>query len=289
MMRSKLFMPASRPELFAKALASDADALSFDLEDAVHESRKEEARRLLAGFLCSAEAADSRKTMIVRVNPVASVHFAADLDAVLQARVDLINLPKPQSPEEVRGAVAAIEGIERARGLQPRARLLINIESPLALRIAFQLSRAHTRVAGLQLGLGDLFEPLAIVRGNVAAVHAAMFATRMAAGEAGIFAYDAAFADIADMDGFRAEARRARDLGFLGKSCIHPSQVAVANEVFCPTAAEIAHAQKVVAAVAAAEVKGLGAYVVDGKMVDGPFLTRAAAVVAEARRLGLIA
>ncbi len=288
-MRSKLFVPASRPELFSKALASDADALSFDLEDAVHESRKEEARRLLADFLCSPAAAASGKTIIVRVNPAASSHFAADLDAVLRARVDLVNLPKPQSPEEVRDAIAAIESIERARGLPARAGLLINIESPLALRIAFQLAGAHARVAGLQLGLGDLFEPLAIVRGDVAAVHAAMFATRMAAGEAGVFAYDAAFADIADMDGFRAEARRARDLGFLGKSCIHPSQIAVANDVFCPTAAEIAHAQKVVEAVVAAEVKGLGAYVVDGRMVDGPFLTRAAAVVAEARRLGLVA
>ena len=288
-MRSKLFVPASRPELFSKALASAADALSFDLEDAVHESRKEEARRSLGLFLRSAEAAASRKTIIVRVNPAASIHFAADLDAVLQARVDLINLPKPQSAAEVRKVVAAIEGIERARGLPAVTRLLINIESPLALRVAFQLAGAHARVAGLQLGLGDLFEPLAIARGDLAAVHAALFATRMAAGEAGIFAYDAAFADIGDMDGFRSEARRARDLGFVGKSCIHPSQIAVANEVFCPTAAEIAHAQKVLAAVAAAEVKGLGAYVVDGKMVDGPFLTRAATVLAAARRLGLIA
>ena len=288
-MRSKLFVPASRPELFSKALASAADALSFDLEDAVHESRKEEARRSLALFLRSAEAAASRKTIIVRVNPAASIHFAADLDAVLQARVDLINLPKPQSAAQVRKVVAAIEGIERARGLPAVTRLLINIESPLALRVAFQLAGAHARVAGLQLGLGDLFEPLAIARGDLAAVHAALFATRMAAGEAGIFAYDAAFADIGDMDGFRSEARRARDLGFLGKSCIHPSQIAVANEVFCPTAAEIARAQKVLAAVAAAEVKGLGAYVVDGKMVDGPFLTRAATVLAAARRLGLIA
>lgn len=288
-MRSKLFVPASRPELFSKALASQADALSFDLEDAVHASRKAEARLALADLLTSPAAAASDKTIIVRVNPVASPHFAADLDAVLQARVDLINLPKPESPAEIRSAIAAIEAIEAGRGQKARARILVNIESPLALRIAFQLGSAHPRVAGLQLGLGDLFEPLAIMRGDVAAVHAAMFATRMAAGEAGIFAYDAAFAEIGDMEGFRAEARRARDLGFLGKSCIHPSQIAMANEVFCPTAAEIAHAQKVVLAVAAAEVKGLGAYVVDGKMVDGPFLTRAAAVVAEARRLGLIA
>ena len=288
-MRSKLFVPASRPELFSKALASDADALSFDLEDAVHASRKAEARLALAEFLRTAAAAASRKTIIVRVNRIASAHFAADLDAVLQARVDLINLPKPESPEDIRRAITAMESIEAARGLVAAARVLVNIESPLALRIAFQLAGAHRRVAGLQLGLGDLFEPLAMARTDVAAVHSAMFATRMAAGEAGVFAYDAAFADIADRDGFRAEARRARDLGFIGKSCIHPSQIAIANEVFCPTAAEIAHALKVVVAVDEAEVKGVGAYVVDGKMVDGPFITRAQAIVAEARSLGLIA
>ncbi len=288
-MRSKLFVPGSRPELFAKALASDADALSFDLEDAVHASRKAEARLVLADFLRSPAAASSDKTIIVRVNPVASPHFAADLDAVVQARVDLINLPKPGSPQEIRSAIVAIEAIEATRGLQARARILVNIESPLALRIAQPLASAHPRVAGLQLGLGDLFEPLAILRTDVAAVHSAMFATRMAAGEAGVFAYDAAYADIADRDGFRAEARRARDLGFLGKSCIHPSQIAIANEVFCPTEAEIAHALKVVVAVEAAQVRGVGAHVVDGKMIDGPFIARAQAIVAEARRLGLTA
>jgi citrate lyase subunit beta/citryl-CoA lyase len=287
-MRSKLFVPASRPELFAKALASAADALSFDLEDAVAESRKDEARRYLAEFLRSDAARASDKTFIVRVNPCGSPHFEADLEAVLLPRLDLLNLPKPASAQQVRDVAAAMERAERANGVAAPVRLLLNVETPAALRIAHELASAHVRVAGLQLGFGDLFEPLAIARRNEAAVHSAMFAMRIAAGEAGIFAYDSAFADVKDGEGFLAEAMRARDLGFIGKSCIHPSQVALANQAFRPTDAEIAHALKVVDAVAAAAAQGMGAYMVDGKMIDEPFARRAQAIIRQARSLGLL-
>ncbi|CAN7223279.1 CoA ester lyase [Caballeronia sp. dw_19] len=291
-MKSKLFVPGSRPELFAKALASQADALSFDLEDAVSEARKPEARAHLRDFLlgsppgsnASSSPADrfGGKTLIVRVNAIDSPHFEADLAAVVQAGVDLINLPKPRNADDVRAAANALDAAERANGVTEPIGLLLNIESPGALRRAFELASAHPRVKGLQLGLGDLFEPLGIARRETAAIQQAMFALSMAAGEAGVFAYDSAFADIRDQAGFQAEARLARSLGFIGKSCIHPSQVALANEVFQPTPDEIAHAQRVVEAAAEADAAGRGAYVVDGKMIDGPFLARARAIVAQA-------
>ena len=288
-MKSKLFVPGSRPELFAKALASQADALSFDLEDSVSEARKPEARAhlrdLLLGFPSGSNASSSDrfggKTMIVRVNAIDSPHFEADLAAVVQAGVNLINLPKPRHADDVRAAASALDAAERANGVTEPSGLLLNIESPGALRRAFELASAHPRVKGLQLGLGDLFEPLGIARRETAAIQQAMFALSMAAGEAGVFAYDAAFADIRDQAGFQAEARLARSLGFIGKSCIHPSQVALANEVFQPTPDEIAHAQRVVEAAAEADAAGRGAYVVDGKMIDGPFVARARAIVAQ--------
>lgn len=290
-MKSKLFVPGSRPELFAKALASQADALSFDLEDAVSEARKPEARAHLRDFLLGSPPGSNTsspadrfggKTLIVRVNAIDSPHFEADLAAVVQAGVDLINLPKPRNADDVRAAANALNAAERANGVTEPIGLLLNIESPGALRRAFELASAHPRVKGLQLGLGDLFEPLGIARRETAAIQQAMFALSMAAGEAGVFAYDSAFADIRDQAGFRAEARLARSLGFIGKSCIHPSQVALANEVFQPTPDEIAHAQRVVEAAAEADAAGRGAYVVDGKMIDGPFLARARAIVAQA-------
>lgn len=291
-MRSKLFVPASRPELFAKALAGEADAVSFDLEDSVTPARKAEARHALDALLRRAQARASGKTLIVRVNPLGSEHFCADIRATVRPGLHLINLPKPESADDVRRAAAAIDDAERANGFRPGVDapvgLLLNIESPRALRVANELAAAHPRVAGLQLGLGDLFEPHGIARRDEQAIAHAMFSLRMAAAEAGVFAYDGAFADIRDADGYRAEAELARRLGFLGKSCIHPSQVALANAVFRPSDDEIAQAVHVVHAALNAEAQGVGAYVVDGKMIDAPFMRRAQAIVAAATRLGLL-
>jgi citrate lyase subunit beta/citryl-CoA lyase len=288
-MRSKLFVPGTRPELFAKALASAADAICLDLEDAVSEPRKDEARETVRQLLARGDVASSRKTLIVRVNAMDTPHFERDVAAVAQPGVHLINLPKPQSPAHVRTAVEAIERAEQANGVQAPMGLLLNIETPAALRTASALALAHPRVAGLQLGLGDLFEPLGIARREPSAIRQAMFAVRIAAGEAGVYAYDGAFANIGDAEGYRAEAMLARDLGFLGKTCIHPSQVAISNDVFRPTDEEIAHACKVVEAAREADARGVGAYVVDGQMIDIPFVIRARAIVERARTLGLLA
>ena len=288
-MRSKLFVPGSRPELFDKALQGPADALSFDLEDSVAEERKEAARDALGALLRGGVPQGCGKTLIVRVNALDTPHFESDVAAVVQSGLDLLNLPKPDSADDVRAAVQALERAERRNGVTRPIGLLINIETPRALRIAHDLASAHPRVVGLQLGLGDLFEPLGIGRRQQQAVFQAMLAVRLAAGEAGVFAYDAAFADIRDAQGFSAEAQQARQLGFIGKSCIHPSQVALANAVFQPTAHEIGEALRVVAAARAASAAGIGAYVVDGKMIDAPFVRRAESILATASRLGLVA
>lgn len=283
-MRSKLFVPASRPELFAKALGSAADALSFDLEDAVAESRKAEARTTLEQVLHSAEFAASPKTIIVRVNALATTHFTADLAAVAGARLDLVNVPKLESAGEVIAVADALTRLEAGRGLARPIGILANIESPRGLRRAAAIAAAHPRVVGLQLGFGDLFEPLGIDRNNPAAVQQVQLAVRLAAGEAGIWACDAAYGAVKDPDGYQAEARAARRLGFIGKTCIHPSQIALANEIFRPTDDEIAFAQRVVDAAREAARQGVGAFAVDGRMIDEPFIRRAQAIVALARQ-----
>lgn len=288
-MRSKLFVPGSRPELFDKALASAADALSFDLEDAVAEPRKAEARAALRDLLVSgrtAVAGGAGKTMIVRVNAPDTVHFAPDIAAVVQNGLHMINVPKVEDVEQVHIAARAVAEAEAANGVTAPVTLLLNIESPRGLRKAYELAAADKRVAGLQLGYADLFEPAGIHRREMLAVAQTMYQMRMATAEAGVFAYDGAFADVKDADGYRAEAELARRLGYLGKSCIHPSQIALANDVFRPTEAEIAAAQRIVAAAADADGKGVGAYLVDGKMVDRPFVERARAVLAQARAMG---
>jgi citrate lyase subunit beta/citryl-CoA lyase len=278
-MRSKLFVPGSRPELFAKALAGPADALSFDLEDAVDAALKADARRNVAEFLRSAAARECRKTLIVRVNAFGSPEFEADVAAVMHARLDVLNLPKVESPDEIRAAVATIAHVERERGLESSVRLLVNVETPRGLRRAAELGSADARVAGLQLGFADLFAPHGIDRRDLANVHAAQFLLRMAAAEAGVFAYDAAFPDVKDVDGFRQEAARSRALGFWGKSCIHPTQVPLANEAFHPRDEDVAEARRVLDA---ARAHATGAFMLDGRMIDAPFIRRAEAIVATA-------
>lgn len=284
-MRSKLFVPGSRSELFAKALAGGADAISIDLEDAVIESRKGEARESVRAFLLSAAACASAKVLIVRVNAPDTPHFEADVLAIAQPALAMLNLPKPQSAADVRAAVEVLKRAEAANGVDRPIRILANIETPQGLRRAAEIAAADPSIAGLQLGYSDLFDPLGLDRRDVANVHAAMFAVRMAAAEAGVFAYDGAFADVQDAAGFRAEAEMARRLGFWGKSCIHPSQVALANEVFRPSAADIEHAQRVLEASREASGRGAGAFTVDGRMIDLPTIRRAEAVVAASRQM----
>lgn len=278
-MRSKLFVPGTRPELFAKALAGEADALSFDLEDAVAPERKDDARAAVAEFLGSEALVTSAKLTIVRVNAPDSPWFADDLAAVVKPGVDLLNLPKIETAEALRDAVARIEAAEAANRVEWPIGLLINIETPRALAAAAQIAAAALpRVAGLQLGLGDLFEPEGVDRRDPANVHAAMFALRMAAAQAGVFALDGAYPDLQDDEGYRAEAEMARRLGFLGKTCVHPRQIALANAAFAATETELTVAQRIVDAAAQAPERGV--FVVDGRMIDLPFLKRAQALLA---------
>ncbi len=282
MMRSKLFVPGSRPELFEKAFRSSADAISFDLEDAVAANRKSEARACVAEALGHAQA-HPHKTIIVRINGIEDEHFEADLDAVVRNGLDVLNLPKIETADDVRRVSERLGHLERERGLSRPIGILANIETPRGVRLAAQIASADRRVVGLQIGFGDLFEPFGVARSNEIAVDVVRLSVRMAAAESGLPAYDGVFVGVSDEEGFRAEAERARQFGLSGKSCIHPSQIAIANAVFSPTAAEVANARKIVAAAAEMLPRGVGAFKLDGVMVDEPFIVRARAllVVAE--------
>ncbi|HWK72250.1 HpcH/HpaI aldolase/citrate lyase family protein [Pollutimonas sp. M17] len=290
-MRSKLFVPASRPELFAKAMDSQADAISFDLEDSVLHERKEHARKELSALFNSEDFEQkkqaTRKTVIVRINPLDTEYFAEDLKAACHASVDIINIPKIDSAADVLAFIQRLAETESSynanAGRKAHIRILANVETPIALHNAADIAAAHSRVWGLQLGLGDMFEPLNIARYDAQNVHAIMFSLRMASARSGCVVYDSAYADVANIEGYRQEALQAKSLGFLGKTCIHPSQIRVANEVFSPTEQEVAWARKVVAAASENDVNG--AYLVDGKMIDAPFVARARFIIEHARQL----
>ncbi|WP_313695783.1 HpcH/HpaI aldolase/citrate lyase family protein, partial [Achromobacter mucicolens] len=198
------------------------------------------------------------------------------VDALGGLPIDMVNLPKVESADALREAAA------RAAQAGFEGELLVTVETPQALARAAELAAAHPRVAGLQLGLADLFEPLGIDRYQPETLRAVMLALRLGAGCAGKYAMDAAYARVRDGEGFRAEAQLARSLGFLGKSCVHPSQVAIANEVFGFSAEEIGAAERIVAASEAQA--GVGAFLLDGKMIDAPFVRRARDVLLAAGR-----
>jgi citrate lyase subunit beta/citryl-CoA lyase len=139
---------------------------------------------------------------------------------------------------------------------------------------------AHGRIAGLQLGLVDLFSSLGISAKDKAAAQYARLQLRFASGEAGVPCFDSAYADFADAEGFAVEAAVARDLGFSGKSCIHPVQVAPANTIFSPTTEEIAGARRILEKAREAAAEGHGAFALDGRMVDLPIIRRAEEILA---------
>ncbi len=273
-MRSKLFVPGARPDFFDKALAGGADALSFDLEDSVPEAGKPDARERLAEFLRSDRVAVSDKVLIVRINALDTPHARDDLRALSDFADRLtINVPKVEDAETVRAVTRLTD-----------ARLLLNIETPRGLRQAAGIAAAHPHVAGLQIGMNDLFASLGCHREQREAVHSVLWQVRLAAGEAGCFAYDGAWPDLTDNAGFRTEAEHARSLGYLGKSCIHPRQVPIANDVFDRTV-RAASARRLLDAAAKADAEGRGAFLFDGKMVDRPAIEEARAILRSAGRV----
>jgi citrate lyase subunit beta/citryl-CoA lyase len=272
-MRSKRGGPGSRPELFDKAWRSAADAISFDLEDAVVGERKAEARECVGRAIANL-AGSAPKVLIVRVNPIGGPLFEADIDTIALVGLDVVNLPKVEDAETVRHASAILDRLESERAIGRRIGVLANIETPRGLRKAAEIAAASPRVVGLQLGFGDLFEPLGIER-SPATLTPIRLAVRLAAAEVGVPAYDGAFVNVSDPDAFRAEAATARAAGLAGKTCIHPSQIAVANDVFFPSDVEVEKARRIVSAADGMLARGVGAFVVDGVMADGPFISRA--------------
>lgn len=277
-MRSKLFVPGSRPDFFAKALAGPADAISFDLEDAVLEERKDAARSAVGRFLRE-ECGATDKTLIVRINGLSTKHYIQDVDEVLVQRLDAVNLPKVESPADIHVVAELLAKLESTRRIDHQVGILANIESPRGLRNAATIAAASERVIGLQLGFGDLFEPLGIDRGNAAAVAQVQLLVRIAAGEAGVGAYDGAYVNVHDQKGFEVEAACAASLGFAGKSCIHPSQVPLANAAFVPGEARLREARRIVEAWELARRHGQGAVVIDGRMIDRPNLRHATRLI----------
>ncbi|WP_239807286.1 HpcH/HpaI aldolase/citrate lyase family protein [Croceicoccus hydrothermalis] len=267
-MRSLLFVPADRPERFAKAGASGADAIIIDLEDSVAPANKAKGREAVAEFLRS----PGEVPVIVRVNPLDSGETASDLTAVLSNPPAGVMLPKAEGAKSVERLVAMMDGA--AIPVFP-----IATETAAAIFELGTYRDVTTPLMGLTWGAEDL--PAAIGAATsreddgsyTAPYEMARNLTLLGAHAAGVPAIETVYPDIRNTDGLAAYAARGRRDGFTGMMAIHPAQVPVINTAFEPTAEEIAHAQAVVAAFAAQPEAG--ALQLDGKMIDRPHLVQA--------------
>jgi len=254
--RSALFMPASNARAMDKAREFDADVVIFDLEDAVAPDAKEAARAAAVAAATSGEYGG--KVLTIRCNGLDTPWGADDLAAAAAARPDAVVVPKVSGAAHL-AQVAAITG---------DVPIWAMVETPAALFAVREIA-AFPQVSVLVMGTNDLVKELraALVPGR-APLLPHLATALLGAREAGKAIVDGVYNDVKDLDGFRAECVQGKELGFDGKTLIHPGQVDVANDVWAPSEDEIAQAKKVVEAFAEAEADGRGVVVVDGRMVE---------------------
>lgn len=281
-LRSVLFVPASRPDRFQKALDAHADAVIFDLEDAVEAGQKAAARQALGQFLMSARSpAPSKTRKFVRINAAGSASYDDDvawLSGVV-GTADAVVLPKVERPEQLERLARVVT--ERAdRGIIPM------LETARGILNAPEILSARASIPAAIFGAEDLTAELGIPR-TLAGEELLYARSRivLAAATIGADAIDAVWVRFKDVDGLREDATRARGLGFRGKSAVHPEQVVVINEVFSPTADEVNQARQVVEADDRARAAGAGAFRLHDEMVDAPVVTRARRVLAVSEQL----
>ena len=265
--RSYLYVPGDDPRRIEKALATGADAVVVDLEDSVAPNRKEEARNNVARVLESGPA----RPVFVRINAPGSELAALDIAAVAALQLSGLRLPKVESLESVRLVAETLEALRSEAGIQ------CLIESALGLELALEIARSHERVAGISLGEADLAADLG-VRDEAGLLYARsrIVSASRAAGLPG--PVQSVYTNVKDLDGLRRSTEEGKNMGFVGRSAIHPSQVPIINEVFTPTEEEVAEAQELLDRLEGEAGSGTGAFVLE----DGRFVDRA--VVESARR-----
>jgi len=272
--RSLLYVPASSEAMLRKAGARGADVLIVDLEDGVLPDAKDAARAGAERLWLELDLGGSE--VLLRVNAPGAPWHEADLDAAARLRPAGVVLPKCEEPERVEAVAARLDATP----------LFLMIETARGVLAAAELARAP-RVAGLLFGAADFRASIRASRDPEEAELALARGTLvLAARAAGIEAFDTPFFEYRDEAGLERSARRARTLGFDGKTAIHPGQVAVVNRVFSPDEAEVAHARRVVAALEAAAREGRGVATVDGEMVEPLHAAEARRTLARARRSG---
>lgn len=291
MYRSHLFAPGDSDRKIAKAQTTNADLVIIDLEDAVAESARPEARQRVLAHLQSDRSAMTA-AQFVRINPMDSDDAELDLEIVMAGKPDGIVLPKALAPRDIKDLSLRLDGLERDHGIDVGATKILPVatETPKALFALGKYSKVAGRLCGLTWGAEDLGAAVgALSKAGSDSEWSAPFELArslclFAAAAAGVAAIDTLYSDFRDGDGLNASARRARRDGFTGKLAIHPAQVDIINAAFTPDEEEIAEAQAIVDLFAANP--GVGALGFKGRMVDMPHLVQAKKILALAAKNG---
>ncbi len=302
--RCQLFGPGSRPELFAKMASSAADVINLDLEDSVAPDDKEQARR---NVIAATRDIDwGRKHLSVRINGLDSPYWYRDVvDLMEQAgpRLDQIMIPKAGRAADVYAVDALVTAAEAAAGRTKPVSFEVIIETAAGISRVEEIAASSPRLQAMSLGAADFAASMGMQTTGIGGTqesyymiregerhwpdpwHWATAAIVAACRTHGVLPVDGPFGDFSDDEGFRAQARRCATLGMVGKWAIHPRQVALANEVFTPSEAQVQEARDILTAMAAAKAEGRGATVYKGRLVDIASIKQAEVIVRQAEMI----
>ncbi|MEK6216591.1 MAG: CoA ester lyase [Boseongicola sp.] len=308
--RSELAVPGSQPQMFEKAAISDADVIFLDLEDAVAPDEKEQARKNIIKALNEVDW--GTKTMSIRINGLDTHYMYRDVVDVVEhagERLDLIMIPKVRTAADVYAVDMMVTQIEDAKGFSNRIGFEHIIETALGMQNVTEIAGASKRNESLHFGVADYAASMRArttviggVNENYAVLtdpladgsrethwgdmwHYALARMVVAARANGLRPIDGPFGDFSDHDGYKAAAYRAAVLGCEGKWAIHPSQIALANEVMSPSEDEITKAKRIIEAMAEAETAGKGAVSLDGRLIDYASIRQAEVLVEKAKQI----
>ena len=281
--RSALYMPGSKARALEKARTLAADALILDLEDAVGPTEKTAARGMVAVAVKAGGV--GRREVTIRINGLDTEWGAADLEAAAAAAPDAVVVPKVSSPAEVAEVVARLD----AAGAPDTVAVWAMMETPLGILNAREIAGAHPRLACLVMGTNDLVKELGAEHSEARAeVMTSLSLCLLAARAHGLAILDGVYNAYQDEAGLEASCAQGKALGFDGKTLIHPAQLAVANRVFAPGAAELELARRQVAAFEETRAKGEAVAVVDGRIVENLHVETAQALIAKAEMIAAL-
>jgi malyl-CoA/(S)-citramalyl-CoA lyase len=302
--RCQLFGPGSRPGIFEKMAASEADVINLDLEDSVAPSDKDSARANIIQAIGDIDW--GKKTLSVRINGLDTPYWYRDVVELLEQaseRLDQIMIPKVGCAADIYAVDALATAVERAKGREKRIDFEVIIESAAGIAHVEEIAAASPRLKAMSLGAADFAASMGMQTTGIGGTqenyymlregerhwsdpwHWAQAAIVAACRTHGVLPVDGPFGDFSDDEGYRAQARRSATLGMVGKWAIHPKQVALANEVFTPSEEAVAEAREILAAMEEAKAKGEGATVYKGRLVDIASIKQAEVIVRQSEMI----